>query len=249
MAPKTTASALLPTVEAYDELQRAFDHFNRELFDGQLPPCLFTFRSEKRTYGYFSSERFVHRDGQAMTDEIAINPSYFAVVPIGEILQTVVHEMVHSWQFHFGKPSRRGYHNHEWAAKMEEVGLMPSSTGQPGGAKVGEKMADYPIPGGRFEQSAKRLLDTSFKVSWLDRFPPPPAASSPRNKSQSQAAGLPSQTIDMLEIQEAPVNKSNRVKQRCPSCGAQAWGKPGLLLLCGQMECEQTPFEVADEPA
>lgn len=26
-----------PTLQAYDELQRAYDHFNNELFDGVLP--------------------------------------------------------------------------------------------------------------------------------------------------------------------------------------------------------------------
>jgi len=34
-APKTS-----PTLETYLELQRAYDHFNAELFDGGLPFCL-----------------------------------------------------------------------------------------------------------------------------------------------------------------------------------------------------------------
>ena len=28
------------------------------------------------------------------------NPEYFAANPIGEVLQTLVHEMVHLWQYH-----------------------------------------------------------------------------------------------------------------------------------------------------
>ena len=131
-----------PTAQAYAELQLAFDHYNRELFAGELPPCLITMQREKRSYGYFSSERFVHHHDKSKTDEIAINPAYFAVVPLLEVLQTVAHEMVHAWQFHFGNPSRSGYHNREWADKMEAIGLMPSSTGQPGGARTGQKMAD-----------------------------------------------------------------------------------------------------------
>lgn len=63
-----------PTAQAYAELQAAFDHYNRELFGGELPPCLITMQREKRTYGYFSSERFVHRHDRSKTDEIAINP-------------------------------------------------------------------------------------------------------------------------------------------------------------------------------
>jgi hypothetical protein len=45
------------------------------------------------------------------------------------ILSTLVHEMVHVWQETYGNPSRRGYHNRQWAEKMREVGLQPSSTG------------------------------------------------------------------------------------------------------------------------
>lgn len=242
----------LPTAEAYAELQHAFDHFNEALFDGELPECLFTFQREKRSYGYFSSERFVHRDGKTTTDEIAINPSYFAVVPLSEVLQTVVHEMVHAWQFHFGKPSRKGYHNQEWAEKMEAIGLMPSSTGAPGGAKTGEKMADYAIEGGPFLQASATLLEKDFKVSWLDRFPPPPPENSPRNRQSSaqSLASLPSQTQSLVQAPpEEAVNRSNRVKQKCPSCGAQAWGKPGLLLKCGEIDCDAADYIVADQVA
>lgn len=121
-----------PTPQTYAELQLAYDHFNQALFSGELPPCLLTLQREKQTHGYYSAKRFVHRDGQSFTDEIALNPSFFSIVPPQEIMQTIVHEMVHAWQFHFGKPGRRGYHNQEWAEKMEAIGLMPSSTGQPG---------------------------------------------------------------------------------------------------------------------
>ncbi|WP_057463942.1 hypothetical protein [Pseudovibrio sp. POLY-S9] len=41
-----------PTQEAYEELQGAFDHYNRDLFAYVLPPCLITMQREKRTYGY-----------------------------------------------------------------------------------------------------------------------------------------------------------------------------------------------------
>lgn len=39
-----------PTAQAYAELQAAFDHYNRELFGGELPPCLITMQREKRTW-------------------------------------------------------------------------------------------------------------------------------------------------------------------------------------------------------
>ncbi len=164
-----------PTEEAYAELQQAYDHYNRTLFGGQLPACLITFQRQKRTFGYFSKDRFGRRDG-LKTDEIALNPEYFAVVPMVEVLQTLVHEQTHLWQEHFGKPSRACYHNMQWAEKMESIGLMPSDTGRPGGKKVGQSMGDYVIGGGLFEQATKSLLSSGFAISWLDRFPAAPPA-------------------------------------------------------------------------
>lgn len=235
-----------PTVQAYAELQAAFDHYNAQLFDGTLPFCLITMQREARTYGYFSSERFVHRHDKSKTDEIAINPAFFAVVPLLEVLQTLVHEMAHAWQFHHGKPGRRGYHNKEWADKMEAIGLMPSSTGRPGGARTGEKMADYPIPGGPFLAATNELLTRDFTVSWVDRFPVRVAGNSPAIEGDD--AGDASDAGDLAALLvEAPVrNRSNRVKYRCPDCGAQAWGKPGLRLLCGGDGCDAAEFEALD---
>ncbi|NWC90500.1 SprT-like domain-containing protein [Pseudomonas reactans] len=163
---------LRPTEEAYAELQRAYDFYNDHLFASQerLPACMITYQREKRTMGYFSKGRFIRLDG-TKTDEIAMNPDYFLVIPLVEILQTLVHEMVHLWQEHFGKPSRSCYHNWEWAKKMEALGLMPSSTGQPGGKKIGQSVNDYVITGGRFDKATRRLLSTGFAISWMDRFP------------------------------------------------------------------------------
>ncbi len=48
--------------------------------------------------------------------------------------------------------------------------LMPSSTGRPGGAKVGQKINDYPIPGGRFQRVTLELFQGQFALSWFDRF-------------------------------------------------------------------------------
>ncbi|OJK45348.1 sprT domain-containing protein, partial [Escherichia coli] len=160
------------TERAYSELQQAFDFYNQRLFDGELPDCLITFQRGKNTMGYFSYRRFVAADGSGrMIDEIALNPEYFPVYPLIEVMQTLVHEQCHMWQYHYGNPSRKTYHNAQWAAKMESIGLMPSSTGRPGGAKVGQKINDYPIPGGRFQRVTLELFQGQFALSWFDRFP------------------------------------------------------------------------------
>lgn len=253
-----------PTDEAYAELQQAFDHYNKTLFDSRIPHCLITFQREKKTYGYFSSKRFIHHADKSVVDEIAMNPAYFAVTPVLEVMQTLVHEMVHAWQFHFGAPGRRGYHNREWAEKMEAIGLMPSSTGQYGGAKTGEKMADYAIEGGLFMQATEALMAQGFHISWLDRYPAVQPgkpgnvvslAGAVQNMPAVQIQNMaepdfePGVSSDEQALEQSGLvipevrNRSNRVKYRCPGCNAQVWGKPSLKLLCGEAECEGMAFE------
>lgn len=233
-----------PTQETYAELKQAFDFFNSELFDGLLLQPLFTLQRERRTYGYCSHDRFVQRDSGVMVDEIAMNPAYFSVRPIRATLSTLVHEMVHQWQFHHGKPGRGGYHNLEWAARMEQVGLMPSDTGQPGGKRTGDRMTHYIIEAGRFALACESLLTKEFTLTWLDRYPaerpqaPRPLPANPSRLVDDQ--GEP-QAVDFGGVEPVagvilppaePVGKANRLKYVCSECGAQAWGKPGLGLLC-----------------
>ncbi|KLD35841.1 zinc metalloprotease [Xanthomonas perforans] len=237
-----------PTKTAYAELQQAYDHFNRALFRGQLPNCLITLQREKRTFGYFSSIRFVSRVGD-QTDEIAMNPSYFGVRPVRVTLSTLVHEMVHAWQAHFGKPSRAGYHNMEWAEMMDRVGLVPSNTGKPGGKRVGQQMTHYIADGGEFDRACAQLLTTEFTLSWLDRFPPcGPDAFGVDGGNEGDDAGEDDETAAVKHLLlplDGIENRTNRVKYRCPNCAAQVWGKPNLLIACGEIDCAGAAFEVA----
>lgn len=154
-----------PTRRTYDGFDAAYQHFNRHLFGGRLPPCLITVRPHSGAYGYFSGRRFGSRDGAEVHDEIALNIKTFAQRSPIEILSTLVHEMVHLEQFHFGKPSRAAYHNREWARLMERVGLMPSNTGKPGGKRTGQQTTHYVIPGGLF---ANAVAAREFAVPYYD---------------------------------------------------------------------------------
>jgi len=193
-----------PTQVAYTELETAYDFFNTQLFNGELPGALLTLQRDKRSYGYFASERFANGNGER-SDEIAMNPLFFAVIPAVEIMQTLAHEMVHQWQFHFGTPGRRGYHNLEWAAKMEEVGLMPSDTGEPGGKKVGEKMADYVISGGKFETAYCELVGTQFAITWKDRLP---SIDGIKNVMAGEVEGIEPLSLDALGVRSIDQNRS-----------------------------------------
>jgi predicted SprT family Zn-dependent metalloprotease len=243
-----------PTIEAYGELVQAFDFFNAELFDKRLSQCLLTFQREKHSCGYFSENRFANLDGTKV-HEIAMNPSYFAIVPISQVMQTLVHEMTHLWQKQYGTPSRGRYHNTEWGNKMESIGLMPSATGMPGGARTGDNMADYIIDGGRFFKACEQLLSQDYRLSWYDRFPPEQAkavaaqlndhhhhaqitmngivCTPPDLPSADRALlqALPLRDDAGLPMQNKNNKKATRVKYTC-TCNNAVWGKPNLRIRC-----------------
>src|SRR6266581_4676149 len=129
------------TQTEYQGFQRAYDFFNRELFEGSLPQVLVTLQRHANTKGYFSPERFSGRIDTAAVHELALNPDSFTGRTDEMILSTLVHEMCHVWQQTYGKAPRRGYHDRQWAEKMWEIGLQPSSTGEPGGKETGQSMS------------------------------------------------------------------------------------------------------------
>jgi hypothetical protein len=76
-----------------------------------------------------------------------------------KILEILTHNLVHLYQYEFSTPPRKGYHDREWADKMESIGLIPSTTSESGGKRVGDSMAQYPQPGGLFDLICKAFPD------------------------------------------------------------------------------------------
>lgn len=209
-----------PTGRTYASLEAAYNHFNATLFNGALPPCLITVQRHSGSYGYFSGQRFASTaDPGDITDEIALNPQHFATRTPEAVLSTLVHEMVHLWQHHYGTPPRHPYHNREWAQKMRSVGLLPTDTGAPGGKETGQHMTHYIEQGGRFAQACAAFLIEHPAALYHDR------AAEDDTARQKKAA--------------------SKTKFTCSGCGANAWGKPDLHLICGGCE---TTMEAAPKP-
>jgi hypothetical protein len=206
---------LADPTEEYNSYEAAYAHFSDYLFDGQLPPCLITLQRKRHTLGYYSRQRFASRqNGEITTDEIALNPDTFDGRTDKEILSMLVHEQVHLWQAHFGKPSRGRYHNQEWARRMLAIGLRPESLDKPG-KMTGQAVTHKILPGGRFDRVADELLATGFRLHWQ----------SPLQWSIGTLGGI------------APVQTSDsKVKYTCPQpqCSANAWAKPNSRLECAQ---------------
>lgn len=158
-----------PAIQAYTELQQAYDFFNEHLFAMSLPNMLITLQRGKNTFGYFAPDRFT---GESNVSELAMNPDYFGARSLADTLSTLAHEMVHVWQYHSPnvKKCRGGYHDRVWGGKMEQIGLMPSNTGREGGKKTGQQMTHYIIKGGQFQTAVYNLLKSGFSISWYDKW-------------------------------------------------------------------------------
>jgi predicted SprT family Zn-dependent metalloprotease len=183
-------------------------HFNRKLFGGKLPPCLVTLQRRKGAYGYFAGRRFKSADGVYVTDEIALNPAHFAERGEKRVLSTLAHEQVHQWQEHYGKPSRTGYHNTEWAAKMRAIGLVPTDTGRRGGKQTGQRVTHCIMPGGSFDRAASELITRGFVLAFVER----------NSKGADRVARK---------------KRESKTRYSCPTCGLNAWAKPNVDLVCG----------------
>lgn len=192
---------MTPTAETYNGLQAAFDHFNKALFADRLTPVMFTLTRRTGANGYFHAEQFKHRDGDA-THEIALNPNTMDR-DIKAVLGTLVHEMTHLEQELYGKPSKGGHHNMEWANLMLAVGLTPTDTGAEGGKMTGRKVTHMIDEGGPFDTALADLMP--FDIPYFTQ----PRTAAEKKKDLS------------------------KVKHTCPSCDAKAWAKMGSRLICG----------------
>lgn len=119
------------TKNQFQTIEALYNYYNTELFNGELNDCLLNMSRKNGAMGFFAPNRWTNKQGIKI-HEISINPDTFNIDD-EELHRTIVHEMCHLWQEDLGKPSRRYYHNKEWAQKMIAVGLMPSHNGQVGG--------------------------------------------------------------------------------------------------------------------
>lgn len=198
------------TKRAYLGLADAYTYFNEVLFNKELPSCVITMQRKKGALGYHVDGRFM--EGDNIVTEIALNPSTFNSRTKIEVLSTLVHEMAHLWQYKYGKPGKKGYHNTEWGFKMKELGLWPSDTGKDGGKEVGTSMSHYIIKDGAFAISCDKFLALGEFALYSDRV------TDEGKKTAKKKA-------------------ESKTKFTCNECDANAWGKPSLNIICGACDC------------
>lgn len=203
------------TLKQFSNLQQAYDFFNKRLFEGALPELLISFQKQKENVGgtycanRLSQRKIKKGDKEKDIPEIELNPNSFRQKDDVRILSVLAHEMAHHWQHCFGQPCR-GYHNWEYANKMEEIGLMTSNTGEPNGKRIGHQMDHYVIAGGRFERACKDFLAKNSKVIFVEG---------------SFAAAMSRAGV---------ASRKSKTKFTCPDCKQNAWAKPDAKLICGE---------------
>jgi DNA repair photolyase len=93
-------------------------------YGGELPlPALSWERVRSSNLGWYLKE-----DGLALNHRINLNSKY-ANRPLADFLQTLKHELGHEWQAIYGKPGQGNYHNRQFQAKMQEIGIPCNKRG------------------------------------------------------------------------------------------------------------------------
>ena len=221
------------TRDQFSALEALFYYYNNELFDGQLGDCLLNLSRKNGASGYFSPNRWTDAGNTRRIHEISINPDTWDIED-EELHRTIVHEMCHMWQQDHGEPSRRFYHNKDWGEKMISVGLMPSSTGRPGGKTTGQHMSDYTIESGAFKTAFDKIYLTERELT-LPYQPVKPKGYGTidyENHEHDMEAVEP--TTDSKQDTEATevIRAAKKYKYSCPTCEINVWGKHGLELTC-----------------
>ena len=147
-----------PTIQQNNSYQGLYDYFNRKLFNNELNACYLTMIPSKvNNGGHFSPERWTDAQGNK-AHEISMNPHGYAIHDNKFFASILVHEMVHLFiHDSLEKPPRGGYHCKRWGAKMKEVGLYPSNTGEPGGKETGQQMSHYIMEEGLFAEAYESM--------------------------------------------------------------------------------------------
>jgi SprT-like family len=173
----------------YSGLQQAFAFLNAKLFDGALPNVVLTYQRKAKSGGFFGADRFTRRGVGEREHEIALNPDFISTKDDRFVVSILLHEMVHEWQHVCGTaPTRSGYHDRQWAAKMEALGLMPSINGMVGGRTTGAKMGHYIVEGGPFSQVFAELAASGWRLH-LESTPYRGEARAPSSKTKFTCPG------------------------------------------------------------
>lgn len=89
---------------------------------------------------------------------------------------------------------------------MKEIGLQPSTTGEPGGKETGQSVTHYLIPGGPVCPRVRKARRDQLSIELA---------------------------ICSVRWRERKKKAASKTKYTCSTCAANAWAKPNTQLICG----------------
>lgn len=200
---------------AVGQLEKMYNTLNADLFGGTLPVPIITVQSKPGTYGHCSCAK-VWRNKD--TEQYEMNIAAEALnVEIEEVLDTLIHEMVHLYCRENGiqEVSRGGkYHNGRFKALAEEKGLICYKAGQYGWNTQGtgnDRLTAYALEKGWSEIQIARGNRQSIRV------PAGGAQSSSGQQTQEGGERRPSSTRKYI----------------CPCCKNSVRATKAVNIICG----------------
>lgn len=201
-------------------LNKVFDLLNDEFFENALSRPTITIQSTPKAYGHFTlnSNTWVSTNGS--THEINIGAGALAR-PIEEVSATMLHEMVHYYNFENGIQdcSRGGtYHNRRFKESAETHGLTVAHHEKYGWVitSPSDRLLDFVLENGLTDIQINRNELTGFK----------PTGTGLHNSSDNSVPRKPSSTR----------------KYACPCCGMSVRATRTVRIAC--LDCGVQMLEV-----
>ena len=231
------ASLKRPASEQSEALQCCYDYLNEELFGNKLPCVMLVLsRNANLLGGYYTPKRWFDEEGNAIP-EIAVNANCLKQSGFVRSMMILLHEMLHHWQYTYGKPSRAGYHNKEYAVQSKKLGLQPFG---PQGEEIGQAIDVKLISGGAAEKAIAEMPE-EFTLPWMTE-----PLEVPTPSPQGGGGGGGGGGGEARRDHEPVLRKAgSRVKYTCPACGFNLWGKSGGHFEC--LDCSQAVVEMSGD--
>lgn len=204
-------------------LNKIFDLLNEEFFESALLRPTITIQSTPRAYGHFSlrEDTWISKLG-ATSHEINLGAGTLSR-PIEEVSATLLHEMIHYWNYENGIQdcSRSGtYHNRKFREAAEVRGLLVERSDKYGWSHTapGDALLDFVLKYGLTDILINRNEYTGFQI--------------PGTGTHSGTGSMGGYTP----------KKSSTRKYLCPCCGMSVRATKMVRVKC--MDCDE-PMELA----
>lgn len=205
-------------------LEKMYNTLNVDKFENALPTPIITVQSKPGTYGHCSRFKIWRRkDDDAYELNIAAES---LKEPIEEIIDTMIHEMVHLYcnQNGISDVSRYGtYHNKRFKEEAEKRGLKCKDAGKYGWntqGKDNDSLIEYILEKGWTEfRIARETIGSGIRLGLG-------SASSGTTQTQTPGTKAPSSTR----------------KYQCPECKNSVRATKDLKVICG--DCMELMLKV-----